>query len=227
MFAKRLRHSVVAIAGALFVLTVDSASARAGSITFADAHGAMWQASWTQPLTVLNFTGPQMGGAGIGTFTKTAVFNPGVTSLDITFSQLTASAMPDNNKGPGNDFGLRFTLDEIVTNRTGIDWTGFKEQFIEVTPVTAKDRRDFPDANPHPWFAHFHNFAADNFNPAQFKLVGDFPDAQDTLVVSGGPVKGNGGKWTPTGIGIHERIFGDVFGNGVGRQFILRESWMV
>jgi hypothetical protein len=185
-----------------------------------DAHGAKWQANWDLPLNQLNLTGPQVGGAGIGTLTKTAVFLPGVSSMTITFTQLTASAMPDNKpkpNSPGNDFGLRFTLDEIVTNRTGTNWTGFKETLMEVNPVTAKDMTDFPANDPHPWFAHFHS---DKFTPNQFKLAGNFPDAGNVLQVGGGLVKGDGGKWTPTGIGIHERIFGDVF----PRKFLLIET---
>jgi hypothetical protein len=56
--------------------------------------------------------------------------------------------------------------------------------------------------------------------PNHFKLAGNFPDADNMLQVGGGLVKGNGGKWTPTGIGIHERIFGDVF----PRKFLLIET---
>jgi hypothetical protein len=56
--------------------------------------------------------------------------------------------------------------------------------------------------------------------PNQFKLRGDFPESGNTLGVDQGLVNGNGGKWTPTGIGIHERIFGDVF----PRKFLLIET---
>jgi hypothetical protein len=76
---------------------------------------------------------------------------------------------------------------------------------------------NFPATNAHPWFAHFHD---DNYNPNQFKLAGGFPESGKVLLLTGGPIDGNGGKWTPTGLGIHERIFGDTF----PRKFELIES---
>jgi hypothetical protein len=141
MSPKRFGLSVLTISATLVVLAFDGASARAGGpLNLVDKHGAKWQATWDPPNSILNLTGPTATGAGIGTLTKIAVFKPGVTSMTITFTQMTASAMPDNvpggpNFSPGNDFGLRFTLDEVVTNDTGKNRPGSRSSSRILQPM--------------------------------------------------------------------------------------------
>jgi hypothetical protein len=129
-------------------------------------------------------------------------------------------------------------LDENITNKTTLNWSGFSEKLVEVSNkdkntniVSPRDKTDFnPDKTVHPWFAHFHDDAKDKFNAGtQFKLSGNFPDGAAGPVNFTGSLKGDGSDspWTPKGIGIHERIFGDVFNakEKVGRQFQLIETF--
>jgi hypothetical protein len=231
MLTKRFGFSVLAVSVALVGLGVIARSAGGGFIDFKDGDKQNWRASWADSLdNVLSLKGPTNGGAGIGILTKAATFEKGVTSMVITFTQMSSTG--------ADDFGLRFTLNESITNKTGMNWTDFSETLKEVNPdiVSPMDMKNFPPGNKHPWFAHFHNNASDKFNSGtQFKLSGNFPESQGAdpknivPLLFTGSLKGDGSDspWTPTGIGIHERTFGDAFKGGKGRVFELIETFSV
>jgi hypothetical protein len=249
MFTKRLLLLVAAISFALVGIGIVAGSAGAGSLMITDVNGAKWKATWDPSLDKVLFfeKGDPTKGDGIGTLIKTAHFMKGVTSMEILFTQTSVSPNPDKepftddrpNGTAQNDFGLRFTLDEKITNNTGKDWRGFTESLVEVSNkdnktnlVTKQDKMDFSENNAHPWLAHFHANTKDKFMASgpgnQFKLAGAFPNRKAGPLTFTGFLKGDGtdSPWTPTGIGIHERIFGDVFNEDlkIGRQFKLVET---
>jgi len=223
---KRPGLSLVAIAIALLVLALDVGSAKANSTTITDGSGAKWEVDWTGSSTFSLLISPIAGVTDATKpnylFSKTAIWEPGTkpTDLDITFTQET---------GANTDkFGLRFTLNELVTNNTGKSWGGYTNQLIEVNAVSAVDADNYPKTAGHPWFAHWHSDSASVSTP--FMLPGGkFPTPPpDTLTFTGGPLESSK-SFTATGLGIHERTFGDRNPDnpaiGFGRKFILRESF--
>jgi hypothetical protein len=219
-------RSLVAIAIALFALALDPRSAAANSMTITDGSGAMWEVDW-KGTSAFSLTISPIAGAKPDKpnylFNKTAIWEPGTkpSDFDITFTQKT---------GANTDkFGLRFTLNELVTNNTGKPWGGYNEQLIEVNGVSAADVAAFPNGNNHPWFAHWHSDSATVSAPFMFP-GNKFPSpSPDTLTFTGGPLETTK-SFTALGLGIHERTFGDRNPQdpsiGFGRKFFLRESFL-
>ena len=236
MFVKGLKLALVATAVTLLGFALDTDSAKAASIMITDADGLKWNVTWDTPqngVTVDFKADPNNGDANkgsqgrtdgsVGTFIKTVTYPKDVFStIDITFTQM--------DQGNANLFGLRFTMNEVVTNNTGKAWTGFTETLEEKKDPSDADKRRDPADSAHPWFAHFHKdrafTAADGtttypgFDGTPF-TPNDF-NAKDTLTFGGGTLADDGTMWKPTGIGIHERTYADA-----KRVFILHETPIV
>jgi hypothetical protein len=153
-----------------------------------------WTISWTTPGVSFNFVA-----GSPNTLAETVAFadnNP----IAITFTE--------NAAPTANNFGLRLTMSETITNQTGVAWTGFSE--------VLQDATSSPQGSAaHPSFAHFHSDSG--FTGSQFPtVVGVSPTS--SFAFSGGTVA-NGSSWTPAGIGMHE--FED---SGVLRTFTLVET---
>jgi hypothetical protein len=218
----RLLPSAVSLAIWVVAVGFVNQTVKAGQITLTDNDGVKWKVSWTSDQVALAFDNNSAGRSSdnIGDLIKTVTFLPTTTSVEIQFEQLTQLKT--------DQFGLRFTLDENVTNQTGKNWTGFKLELQDDDPKTP------PQPDFHPGFAHFHsdkefkNKAGKvypGFNVAPFSPPKGFPPKNSTNVLdlTGGPVP-DGGFWQPTGIGIHEITIGSDTKKGFLRKFKLIET---
>ncbi len=198
--------------GIALILTTGSATA--GMIQLKDADGATWDVTWASPQVGLAFEAGR--GAGIGTLIKTVTFRD-LTAIDIKFTQ--------TNMLNADQFGLRFSMDEFVSNQSGKDWKGFKEELIDKDPNTP------PVGGVHPGFAHFHKDGPavalkNTIDGDKFKLIDAFQgngigQGVKSIEFGNGLVKDgvNGEIWKPKFIGIHEITIG-----GKTREFTLRET---
>lgn len=208
--------------GALLLLVVGFAPgpAAAASIMFKDKFNIDWTAEWTSNLVGLTIDPSTAAGTNIGTFIKTVTFVAGTKPEDvkITFKQVGFDA---NNAR----FGLRFTLQEFVRNRSGKDWKEFEIMLVDKDPNTLPAAGD-----DHPGFAHFHT---DGLDGKQLTLTTVF-DTSDGLTIGKGLPSlkfgmnaervANGEDWTPIGIGFHEIT---LAGMNKRREFSLLETPVV
>lgn len=194
----------MALVGASFVVAVYvglwlTTSASAGTMELKDADGAFWDVSWGSGQVALALDASR--GAGIGTLIKTVTFTD-LKPITITFIQRAPAA--------ADAFGLRFTMDEFVSNQSGMDWRGFNMRLDDIYFLNPPE----VTADTHPDFAHFHR---DGLNGEKFDLstpfvggaVGRGRSFITFLDGTPGIVKDsiNGEIWKPTGIGIHDYTF--------------------
>ena len=120
------------------------------------------------------------------------------------------------NAPPAADaFGLRITLNENVTNSSGVAFTGFGLTLNDPTTPSSLS------SNLHPGIAHFHN---DSTNLGAFSVTGlpaTLPPggSSPTSFSATGSTLANAASSTWTGIGIHEFEIA-----GVARNFQLVQT---
>jgi hypothetical protein len=209
MTAKWLKISVVAVAATLSGFAVNASAATQALMGF-DVNGAAvssgWVASWSDAYGNVNLTFRGVSGNNFY-FEKEATLTPpagnGIDGLEILFTKVDPNAKS------------LVINDEIITNKTGVDWTGFS--WILASQHTGGTSTSLGT----PSFA----FTTDNGSGG----IGDFridpftsfnfADSGAVLNFTGGTVK-NGETWfagakSATGIAI--------VANGQSDSFVLKE----
>jgi hypothetical protein len=144
-----------------------------------------------------------------GTLTLNEVFGKGITELKLVFTESKAEQGLD--PATKRAFGLRITLNQVMTNKSGTDWISFKETLdqgkVPVLQGTDKTKPNFYDlvSGAHPGFVHFHNDPSQAFpvTKGAFTRLND-PDAEKVLMLGKNTFKTGTGPFTWTGIGIHQ-----------------------
>lgn len=104
-------------------------------VTLIPASGVMWTATALSPSLGLNYDENLNQLMATGTLPATA-------TVSIQFDQVTAA--------PFDNFGLRSTLNLLLTNGTSDTWTGFTFNLVDLTPqITIPFAFDFHPSPPH------------------------------------------------------------------------------
>jgi len=178
--------------------------------------GTNWTVTWTDPLLKLDWKSagdPRITGNVQGILTKTVTFKT-LDPISIFFRQETPTSPP---AGKNSTFGLRFIMDEVITNDTGSKWDSFTLTTLEgANEVTIEAYTSVLEADgfggslgAHPVEAHMHN---DKMRCPPFDCSDTFPppvsetsqgSSEYELSSDTGAVFGPGTQnWT--GIGVHE-----------------------
>jgi len=142
-----------------------SGSARGAMLSPGDfLTGTNWTVTWNDPSLKLDwiFDGdPRITGNVQGILTKTVTFQT-LDPISIFFHQDNPTSPPP---GKNSTFGLRFTMDEVITNNTGSKWDTFtlttlegaNEATIEAYTAVLEADGVGGSLTAHPVEAHMHN----------------------------------------------------------------------
>lgn len=194
-------HGVTVALAAFAAVCVSTAH---GTMITADIKDGTRDTGWQMvyddsQVQFLSFTGIATGRIQ-GTLSITKVFS-NLDSISITFKEI-APAATDN-------FGLRINIDEEVTNLSGVDWSGFRFDLVDNTPLSPQG-----DPADHPAFAHFHTPTA-SYTP--FVKTGGEDRANFITLGNGIFADGTTSLWS--GIKLHQ--YEDM---GAQRDFTMVET---
>ena len=152
-----------------------------------------------------------VGNAGAGT-------NKGTLSYDILFNsfapisiEFVESAL---EQAKAASFGLRFTLNENITNNSKVDWSGFRFDLDD--PKRISPQGDALPGGSHWGKAHFHNDAGQTFNPLA-RL--NQPNSDNFILLGTGIFPSDNDPRAWKGVGIHQ--YEDM---NVNRDFTLIQT---
>ena len=138
--------------------------------------------------------------------------NEGALSLNLSWAASTPITLSfvENTVAPAAAFGLRITLNENVTNNSGVAFSGINFNLSDTTTPSSNG------STAHPGLAHFHN---DVTNLGAFNAPGlPAGSAPFSFSATGSSLaSATGSAWT--GIGIHEWEIA-----GVARNFQLIQT---
>jgi MYXO-CTERM domain-containing protein len=198
-----LRNGSALVFGAALGLMVVGGSAQAG---FTILGNSGWKASWDNsldPYVDINFDGI----AGNAVFIqKTAEFIQGPVngffpSIAIVFEQIAPTTI--------NNIVIQ---DEIITNSTGVDWTGFRMDVLDHGEVTFNPGATLVSGGPPPI-----GFGLNPFT------TGVFSDGNTRLDIGGGTVFNNT-SWNPGGGANDGQLWITVNNLSGNTLFILKET---
>lgn len=135
-------------------------------------------------------------------------------NLSLTTQNPVTISFRDNSPVVTDPFGLRITLNETVTNNSGVAFGEFQFALNDVSPLYQGG------SDTHPGYAHFHNdstslgtFTVDNIlGTSSSQLPSSLPNGfkSPSFFTASGPSLASGASSVWTGIGIHEYEIVDV-----------------
>jgi hypothetical protein len=183
----------------------------AGSTNAAIVPSVIGATGWS-----VNYDNTQVSGVAFSPNAPGSI-NEGTLSLNLswtTSAPITLSFV-ENAPATADAFGLRITLNENVSNNSGVAFTGFGFALNDTTTPSSAG------SNLHPGIAHFHN---DSTSLGAFSVTGlpaTLPPggSSPTSFSATGSSLANAASSTWTGIGIHEFEIA-----GVARNFQLVQT---
>jgi hypothetical protein len=186
---KCLKNSKVAI----FSLLVLGATSASAAIVTSGLGSTGWSASYDNA---------QVSGFGLSGSTLSL-------NLSLTTQNPVTISFRDNSPAVTDPFGLRITLNETVTNNSGVAFGEFQFSLNDGSPRAPED------TNTHPGIAHFHNdgtslgsFTIDNnigTTSSRLPLPPLPPEFRSpNFFTASGSILASGASTTWRGIGIHE-----------------------
>jgi hypothetical protein len=184
--------------------------------------GTNWRVTWTPPnkgslqLDWVTFGDPRITGNVQGILTKTVRFES-LDPIAISFLQGEETAPAP---GKNSTFGLRFIMDEVITNATGVGWDSFILKALEGADQATIDAYEnvlIADGSggllsAHPVEAHMHNddmrcppFDCSMKSPAPVSQTAQLVSTYELFSDSGARFDSdpqNPRSWR--GIGVHE-----------------------
>lgn len=130
----------------------------------------------------------------------------GTLSYDIVFNSFAPISIrfveSAVEQAKADSFGLRFTLNEKITNNSNVDWSGFRFDLADPNDISPQGD-EFPGGD-HWGKAHFHNAPGQTFNPLTRIAPNNLTNSNNFILLGNGIFPSDNDPRAWKGVGIHQ-----------------------